>query len=421
MAGPETWLGEFGRLRYQFIGAFIFAVLLPVFLRWGLDLNGWLLAQQINTIVASSFAILAALMVLRQLSSLPGVRQTYYLVPVLLISFLVVLAVLLFARIEYNRYLFPSSLVLSVIWIFFAQSVARQYRPPHFAVVPGGAVERLSAIERVLWTDLHEPALPNIPISGVVADLREDLAAPWERFITQCALSGIRVFHVKQLQESLTGRVEIAHLSENTLGSLNPDANYLKVKQAADWLLAFVLLTVSFPILVGIGIAIRLDSKGPALFRQTRIGFRGRPFEVVKFRTMRENARADDTLESAITRDADPRITRLGKFLRRTRLDELPQVVNVLKGEMSWIGPRPEAVPLSQWYEQELPFYRYRHIVRPGISGWAQVNQGHVTAVDQTLEKLHYDFYYIKNFSPWLDILILMRTVRTVLTGHGSR
>ena len=125
--------------------------------------------------------------------------------------------------------------------------------------------------------------------------------------------------------------------------------------------------------------------------------------------------------DSAITQSADPRITRVGAFLRRTRLDELPQIFNILRGDMSWIGPRPEVVSLSHWYESELPFYRYRHIVRPGITGWAQVNQGHVSRVDDVRGKLHYDFYYIKNFSVWLDILIVMRTVVTVFNGFGAR
>ena len=107
--------------------------------------------------------------------------------------------------------------------------------------------------------------------------------------------------------------------------------------------------------------------------------------------------------------------------MRRTRLDELPQIFNILRGEMSWIGPRPEAVSLSAWYEAEIPFYRYRHIVRPGISGWAQVNQGHVADVEDVNEKLQYDFYYIKHLSYWIDIIIVLRTVKVVLSGFGSK
>jgi lipopolysaccharide/colanic/teichoic acid biosynthesis glycosyltransferase len=125
--------------------------------------------------------------------------------------------------------------------------------------------------------------------------------------------------------------------------------------------------------------------------------------------------------ESAKTLDRDPRITRVGRILRRYRLDELPQVINILRGEMSWIGPRPEARELSDWYHSEIPFYGYRHIVRPGITGWAQVHQGHVHDVNAVVEKLQFDFYYIKYFSAWLDLLIVLRTVRTLLVGNGAK
>jgi lipopolysaccharide/colanic/teichoic acid biosynthesis glycosyltransferase len=129
----------------------------------------------------------------------------------------------------------------------------------------------------------------------------------------------------------------------------------------------------------------------------------------------------DDHRRAAMTGAGDARITRVGGFLRRARIDEMPQVWNILKGEMSWIGPRPEAEVLSAWYTGDIPFYRYRHVVRPGISGWAQVNQGHVAEVDDIHLKLQYDFFYIKYFSPWLDVLILFRTIRTMLTGFGSK
>ena len=128
-----------------------------------------------------------------------------------------------------------------------------------------------------------------------------------------------------------------------------------------------------------------------------------------------------DARDAAMTKDGDQRITRVGKWLRHSRIDELPQILNVLRGEMSWIGPRPEAEVLSRWYEHEIPFYRYRHIVRPGITGWAQVHQGHVATVYQVREKLHFDFYYIKNFSPWIDLVVVARTIRAIATGFGSK
>jgi lipopolysaccharide/colanic/teichoic acid biosynthesis glycosyltransferase len=117
----------------------------------------------------------------------------------------------------------------------------------------------------------------------------------------------------------------------------------------------------------------------------------------------------------------DPRITRIGKFIRKFRIDELPQIFNILLGQMSFIGPRPESLELSMWYEMDVPFFSYRHVVRPGISGWAQVEQGYAAEVDGMKVKLEYDFYYIKHFSFWLDILITFKTIKTILTGFGAR
>jgi lipopolysaccharide/colanic/teichoic acid biosynthesis glycosyltransferase len=172
--------------------------------------------------------------------------------------------------------------------------------------------------------------------------------------------------------------------------------------------------------MAAIALAIRIDSAGPALFRQQRVGHAGRPIVVYKFRTMHCVEKGDDR-DAAMTRNDDDRVTRVGRLLRKLRIDELPQIINILKWQMSWIGPRPEAQVLSVWYTSEIPFYRYRHVVKPGISGWAQVNQGHVAEVDEVHRKLQFDFYYIKYFSPWLDVLIFFRTIKTILTGFGSR
>ena len=257
----------------------------------------------------------------------------------------------------------------------------------------------------------------------MIADLRAEIGEEWERLIAATALAGHPVYHLKLVQESVTGRVEIEHLSENHFGSLLPNRSYRKVKRVLD--LVFAVLLLPLLLLPGLIVAllIKLESHGPVFFRQSRRGYRGGTFTVLKFRTMvdRPDECEGDARHGAITRDGDDRVTRVGRYLRRTRIDEVPQIWNILKGEMSWIGPRPEAVALSEWYEAELPFYIYRHIVRPGISGWAQVNQGHVADLESVFEKLHYDFYYIKNFSAWLDLLILARTCSTVLSGFGAK
>jgi lipopolysaccharide/colanic/teichoic acid biosynthesis glycosyltransferase len=214
--------------------------------------------------------------------------------------------------------------------------------------------------------------------------------------------------------------VELEHLSENSFGSLLPARGYFHLKGLLDFLAALVMLPVALPVMAVIAIAVRAESVGPALFRQKRVGHAGKRITVYKFRTMNA-VEVEDEREAAMTSDGDDRITRVGKWLRYLRIDELPQIFNILKWEMSWIGPRPEAEVLSVWYTSEIPFYRYRHVVKPGISGWAQVNQGHVAEVGEVHRKLQYDFYYIKYFSPWLDLLILFRTIKTMLTGWGAR
>lgn len=267
---------------------------------------------------------------------------------------------------------------------------------------------------------MSHPALEDAAgCDGLVADFS---AAPPEReaLLADAAVQGRMVYQVKQLNESLTGRVAIDHLSENSFGSLVPARGYFHLKSLGDLAFALVVLPFALPVLGAIALAVKLDSPGPILFRQRRVGRAGAPFDMLKFRTMVHRT-AGSAIDEVITADGDPRVTRVGARLRRSRLDELPQILNIIMGEMSWIGPRPEAEALSTWYTGEIPFYRYRHVVRPGITGWAQVNQGHVATVDEVHAKLQYDFYYVKYFSAWLDILIAFRTVKTMTTGFGSR
>jgi len=272
---------------------------------------------------------------------------------------------------------------------------------------------------------MEKPEVPRDSKAAIVADLRHDHDDAWERMLAEAAINGYPVYHTKQIWESLTGRVSIEHMSENSFGSLLPNLAYRRVKRFGEVIFALFLLPILLPLMIVIGIMIVLDSRGAVFFIQERMGYRGQIFRMFKFRTMRSRPpQGGDEIAArvdAITQSDDARITRVGRFLRRSRLDELPQILNVIRGEMSFIGPRPEAVSLSRWYEAEIPFYRYRHIVRPGITGWAQVKQGHVAELADVDQKLSYDFYYIKNFSLWIDILILLRTIPTMLSGFGAK
>ncbi len=412
----------FGMRRVQLLGGLTFAILLPALVRvleGGIGILSE--ANMRTTLIAAICAHILGYATYRRLGAVPGIAGAGYILPTFALAYGSVFLIIFFWRLEYSRFQAAGSFAMSTLWYFGMSVASRRFAPRELAVVPGGAVEVLDGINDIVWRRIRSAATLPTGVSGIVVDLRADLSDDWERYIADAALAGIPVYHYKQVKESLTGQTEIEHLSENTLGSLNPNLLYLKIKQLIDWTAALLILIVFSPVLLLLGFVIRLDSPGPALFQQARTGYRGHQFTMMKFRTMRSDPAEIQTRTSAVTQASDPRITRVGRFLRKTRIDELPQLINILRGEMSWIGPRPEANTLSELYEEKLPFYRYRHIVRPGITGWAQVNQGHVSSVDDVLSKLHYDFYYIKNFSPWLDVVIVLRTIKTMLTGFGAK
>lgn len=375
------------------------------------------------SLLGSTVAIVAATLIVRRVASFPGTRAFTYILPSYASCFGLVLAALLLARADYNRLFLSVSFTVSLlIALTVAIQIARTERR-RFWLVPFGRTERLLHTPDIEWIVLTAPVVPSEPDAIIVADLQYDHDDEWARMLAEAAVSGRAVYHTKILMESITGRVSMDHLSENSFGSLMPNLAYVHIKRAIDLLGVALLSPLLAPLMIGITILVKLSSPGPVFFIQERMGFRGIPFRMVKFRTMYVQASGapEGARDRAMTETHDPRVTPIGRVLRRSRLDELPQIWNILKAEMSWIGPRPEAIPLSQWYQGEIPFYHYRHIVRPGISGWAQVQQGHVTDLAAVSAKLKYDFYYIKNFSAWLDLLIGLKTLRTVQRGFGAR
>lgn len=419
---PIIW----ARLRFQVLGGVLVAAVLPVAIRVALYGTGGAGSVFENTIIGTIAAIVAGAWLTRNVATYPGSEALASALPSFSVAFGALLIVFVFGRIPYNRATLFFGYVLSLSWFFVIGALVQRRRRLRIGVLPFGNIEQIPAFPYVTWHILRDPSENVVGLDAVAADLRIDLPSEWDRRLADYALAHVPVYHIKHLLESLTGRVELEHLSENSFGSLAPRHDYMVLKSVLDWLLALAMGVLLLPLLLLVGLLVRLTSAGPALFRQERVGYQGKPFIVYKFRTMkvaksRDSADTSEARDLAITRDGDNRITSIGRFLRKSRLDELPQILNVLKGEMSWIGPRPEAAVLSRWYEQEIPFYRYRHIIRPGIAGWAQVCQGHVANVDEVQSKLHYDFYYIKHYSPWIDLLIVVRTIRTMMTGYGAR
>lgn len=205
--------------------------------------------------------------------------------------------------------------------------------------------------------------------------------------------------------------------SEEQLICVTLPERYLLARRFFELFLILGMLPVILPFTMLIALAIRIDSPGPIFFMQKRVGHGGRRFVMVKFRSMRAGAQRG----SPLTQERDRRITRLGRFLRAYHLDELPQLWNVLKGDMSLIGPRPEVAVLAETFERRIPLYRYRRLVPSGMTGWAQVNQGYAADIESTRLRLGYDLHYVTNLSPGLDLRILCRTLYTVLTRYGSR
>ena len=409
------------RKRFQFAGALILGALLPWAARGPLLPGELFEAASLNGLIGNSVAIVVAFWMRLSIETYPGIRRSYVIFPSALTGHGLVVVWFVLTRFPYDRVGLAAGFLLHVGWLYLLYVYAERNIRRRIAVVPYGEIAALGQVDSVDWLMLSRPRLHDTrECHAIVADFSADLPDEWEAFLADAALAGRMVYQVKQLSESLTGRVELEYLSENSFGSLLPARGYFYLKGLVDFLAAFVLLPVALPVMAAIALAIRAESKGPALFCQKRVGHAGKRITVYKFRTMNA-VDVEDERTAAMTSDGDDRITRVGKWLRWLRFDELPQIFNILKWEMSWIGPRPEAEVLSVWYTSEIPFYRYRHVVRPGISGWAQVSQGHVAGVDDVHQKLQYDFFYIKYFSPWLDLLILFRTIKTMVTGFGSR
>lgn len=254
----------------------------------------------------------------------------------------------------------------------------------------------------------------------LVIDLRALLSEEMAQFVSSSSLAGYPIRSLVSIYEEHTGRMAIVHLAEGweLRAPLERQTLYPQVKRFFDVLLTLVTAPLWVPLAVLTGLAVKFGSRGPVFFSQPRVGLRGRVFTLYKFRTMVPDA---EQLGPQMATEDDPRLTRVGRYLRKYRLDELPQLWNVLKGDVSLVGPRPEQPAFVEQFIRSIPFYADRHLIRPGITGWAQVNFGYADDEADTIEKLTYDLYYVKNASPWLDLHIFGKSIWTVLSGFGAQ
>ncbi|GEP56547.1 glycosyl transferase [Reyranella soli] len=407
----ETWIDA--------VVGFLFCVVLPIpiYATGEPFVGAWSGAE--FTIISTAIGYSVVWYCGRRLDAFPGATLQGNLgsvAPIAVLTYALIAAILLLLRIDYSRIQFFGSGLLMVLWMASVTHLRSRYLVRNYAVIPRSSIADMPVLSTCRWLDFDDVQRRDVRVDAIVADLSADLGEGRLAALADAAIAGVPVLDRRYIVETLTGRTPLGGLTPNEFGALLPSRQYLVVRRVVELGLTVLMLPILLLTLPVVALVVRLDSPGPIFFLQTRIGRRGQPFRMVKFRTMFHGAGGP-----SFTTAADPRITRIGAFLRKCRLDELPQLFNVLAGHMSWVGPRPEAASLEKSYVRDIEHFALRGIVRPGVTGWAQINQGYAHESDEMRSKLEYDLYYLKHCSLWLDLVIVLRTFAVVFRGTGAR
>jgi lipopolysaccharide/colanic/teichoic acid biosynthesis glycosyltransferase len=407
----ETW--------FDALGGFLFCVVLPI----PIYATGEPFAQGIGATEQTILATAAAYVIVwycgRRLDAFP--RATLqgnlgHVAPVAAITYAAIAVILLLLRSDYSRVQLLGSGIFAILWMAFMAWLRARYLVRNYAVVPASLIAEMPESPACHWLVYEDVQKLGIRVDAMVAELGLDLTESQASALAGAAIAGVPVLDRRYIVETLTGRTPLGGLTPNEFGALLPSRQYLVIRRGLELLLTVLMLPILLPILLAVAMVVRFDSAGPIFFLQERVGRRGRVFRMIKFRTMYHGAGGP-----SFTQAADKRVTRVGHVLRRFRLDELPQLVNVLRGDMSWVGPRPEALTLDVGYVRDIPHFALRGIVRPGVTGWAQINQGYAHEAEEMRSKLEYDLFYLKHCSLWLDVMIVLRTFAVLFHGAGAR
>jgi sugar transferase (PEP-CTERM system associated) len=269
--------------------------------------------------------------------------------------------------------------------------------------------------------ELHAFGGQRPSIDRIIVAMEDRRLAMPVRELLELRLRGVVIENSSTLLERLSGKLPLEGLNPSTLifaEGFHMSSTHILFRRLFSLVVSFIALVICLPFIPFIILAVRISSPGPIFFSQTRVGLRGSLFTIYKFRTMQEDAETEGAVWAS---KDDARVTRIGRFLRNARLDEIPQLWNVLRGDMAFVGPRPERPEFVQWLRQEIPFYDLRHMVRPGITGWAQVRYRYGASLEETRRKLEYDLYYVKHLSLGLDLLIMFETVKTIILRRGAQ
>jgi len=390
---------------------------------------GWVTPLFPSTVLWCAVPYLLAARWLHQGAHLPPLEQGGFLLVVTTVAFL--LAPLGFALLQapYSRGAVLLAYALALAWLLCGHALWGHRRTLHLAYLDAGVPLALHQMLRpqeqgdnrlrlTSWTGGLPGREQRLAMDGVVLDRRAESDTQRQQWVSELKLQRVPLYSAEAAAEMLSGRKITGASGAQDLWQLASHPAYDIAKRMLDVGLTLAALPLWVPLCLGTGLAVKLDSPGPMLYSQPRMGRNGRIFRIWKLRSMRHEPTGH---AAQFARHQDDRITRVGRFIRRARLDELPQLWNVLRGDMSLIGPRPEQAPFARDFAAALPAYPYRHLVRPGLTGWAQVQHGYTDSAEQTAIKLSYDLYYVAHCSMALDLLIAYKTVRTVLTGFGAR
>lgn len=373
----------------------------------------------INSFWLVSCAYVATSVTIPKITNYLLVDRKYYILPVLASVYASAMVLILLLRIDYSREILIYAFCMHLMWMYFSAVYRKENTKLNLGAINNFDIDSLdSQHTRIHLTTLSDPLTMADVEDGLVVDLHNKLTPEQEKFVADCSINNIPVFHSESIREMIEGKVQTSHLSENAIGSLVPNPIYHNVKRAWESALIIITFPITLPVMAITALLIKIENPGPAMFIQERVGQGGKVFKIYKFRSMTvKQAGAEDKFAT----EEQSRVTKVGKVIRKVRIDELPQFFNVLKGEMSLIGPRPEQESFVKQFEKEIPFYGYRHMVKPGITGWAQTVQGYADDTDSTREKLAHDLYYIKHLSFWLDMNIVLKTLKTMMTGFGAK
>lgn len=416
---PNSWKANILRL----CGAILAVDIIILVTKFSVsnNLSSWSDTTEINSLIAVHLILAISHFCYLSINRYPGDRPRFLAIPILIFISLTFYAMILFFRVDYSRSVLGSGLIGMCFWYLGSSIIMRKYVKVKLGLIPLGRTNELRSIPSIEFIDLKDYTGDPTVMDGIIIDSQAKLDDDWQSLLIHSQLNGTVIYDFESAKEMLTGRVTSIKGKSTGIPLLVTNHAYITIRSIADKILALIASPFAIIIVTIAAIAIKIDDGGPILFTQVRTGYKTKHFTVYKIRTMVNSN--EDTLspEDAHINSQNKRITRVGRFLRKSRIDEIPQILNILLGQMAWIGPRPNTIELSDHYRSKFDEYDLRYAVPPGISGWAQVNFGHVCTVDEEIKKVSFDLYYVKNISLSLDLLIAYKTIRVILTGAGAR